>query len=216
MERFEKLKAVLKQYYKAGAVVAGLMVVLGIVILCFPKGTLTVMQWALFIGFFVSGIFRILLYARLPYGMRFSSMLVVGVLDVLCSAGMILATVRSPEITAAGFQSVVGYMLAFYAIVSGIDTLCSCGFVRLMGGAVGWTVLAGVLHLAAGILMLFEPVLSVLWVELCVAICLIVEGATVLVNLIGIRVRLRRVREEADAAGLFNAIPYETTARDAE
>jgi uncharacterized membrane protein HdeD (DUF308 family) len=194
----EQLKKDTKQHYIFGIIAAVLMIVLGVVMIFCPVGSLRAILWLLVIGFLVAGIFRIVTYNRMPYLLRQGFSLATGVIDVILSLMLIVAMVSDPVATGDVFIWFIGFMFGFYALFAGINTIAGSGFVKQLGGSSGWLVASGILEIIAGVMLLFVPEVGTLFFMYLLGFTLIVCGISLFATSIDIKNRVKSLDDMSD------------------
>lgn len=148
----------------------GVAVVLGVVLLFWPAKTISVLAVFLGLYFLVAGIMRlgVGIFGRGIGGGIRTLNIILGILLVL------LGVVALKDVSTAAAVLVI-FALAFIGvgwIVEGVMALVEAGRVR----SSGWAIAYGVLSIIAGLVVLFLPASSAVFLILFAAIALIVLG----------------------------------------
>lgn len=149
------------------------LIVLGIWMIAKPDSALGVLAYLYGFGALVSGISDIALYVRLERRVGFAPgmTLVSGILSALVG----IAFLAFPQ---AGQLSLT-LLFPVWFIAHCVSRLGSLDIVRLWGGSTAYylTLILGVLGFILGIVMLFNPLLSILSISAFAAVYLIATGA---------------------------------------
>jgi uncharacterized membrane protein HdeD (DUF308 family) len=162
----------------------------GIILLVWPTATLVVAAILIGAALIVAGLLRLVhgFTARDTSGGARVGSVVIGLLAMVAG----LYCIRHYHITIAILAIVVGLFWVMHGI-AGI----AAGVLGEPGSGRGITVLAGVLSLAAGLIVLFWPTISITILVVVMGIWLIVYGALMCVTAF----QLRHVGKAADEAG---------------
>ena len=152
-----------------------LMFLTGSAVLVWPRPTLTVVAWLFAITLLVNGIVQVMrsiAHADAPGGHR----VFFGLLGALSLLAGVLC-LRSPTQT----LGVIALLIGSWWIVSGVLTL-----VAAAGGVTGgnrlWSALLGVLSVLGGAVVLLQPAISLVALEITLGVSLIVLGTVVVVD----------------------------------
>lgn len=151
------------------------MVLIGIAALVWPGASLLVVSWLFAITLLANGVVQLLRSIadteagggrRVLFGLLAALSLLVG---VLC--------LRSPLQTLAAIALLIGS----WWIVSGVLTLIAAVSGATAGGR-GWAAVLGVLSVIAGFVVLLQPKISLLALEVTLGVTLIVLGIVVVID----------------------------------
>lgn len=133
------------------------LAVLGILMLIFPVGSLIVSTWLFVIGVGLYGIYNIFSYCSLPSGTRNSWQLVNGIILV------ILFIIMMPvygEIKFFSNLNTIIFLLAFYSISNGINSIMMSSEIAEAGSSKGLCILSGVFSILLGVFMIARPFIA--------------------------------------------------------
>ncbi|HXP18006.1 MAG TPA: HdeD family acid-resistance protein [Streptosporangiaceae bacterium] len=152
----------------------------GLLLLFWPKATLTIAAVLIGASLIVAGLLRLIdgFAAHDATGGKRTANVVIGVLAIIVG----LFCLRHHDVTIAVLAIVVG----IFWVMHGIADIAAGLFVGPFPGR-GLTVVAGVFSLAAGILVLFWPTISIVILVRVIGIWLIVYG--ILMALMALRLR---------------------------
>jgi len=155
-------------------------IVVGIVLLIWPKATLTIVAVLIGISLIIAGLLRLIdgFTAHDASGGRRVAHVLIGLLAIVVG----LYCIRHYNVTIAALAIIVG----LFWVLHGIADIT----VGLMAGPYpgrGMTVAAGVLSLAAGLIVLFWPTISVTVLVAVIGIWLIVYGFVMATTAYGLR-----------------------------
>ncbi len=170
-----------------------LAVILGVVAILVPG--LTAVALALLFGAyaFVDGIFAIVAATRMSHtNNRWGWLLAEGILGLLFG----IAALLFPEITIRFTLLFVVYLVAAWAIITGVTAISTAWRVRKMISGEWLWILIGVLSVVFGILVIFEPAAGIFAVVYTFAFYAILTGVT----FIGLSLRLRSAAPGASAS----------------
>jgi uncharacterized membrane protein HdeD (DUF308 family) len=166
----------------------------GILLLAWPKGTLTVVAVLIGVALLVAGVLRLMdgFTAHDASGGKRVASVVIGLLAIVLG----LYCIRHYHVTIAALAIIVG----LFWVIHGIADIS----VGLFGGSFpgrGLTVLTGVLSLCAGLIVLFWPTISLTVLIAVIGIWLVIYGL-----LLGfMALRMRRIGSHAPAPGQLTA-----------
>lgn len=163
-------------------VVAGaLLVVAGIAMAVAPYGIYALIQGVAAAALVLTGVGGIGSYLRTPEFFRSTTMLVMGVLNALLGALLLVL----PAYLTAG---TVVFLLAFLFIISGAERIARAHRMRYFGlGGSGMDTVTGVLNVACGLVFFLMPAFSGVMIDYVLAAYLIVGGASLLVEGLSMR-----------------------------
>ena len=155
-------------------------VVVGVILLAWPKQTLTVVAVLIGIALIVAGVLGLMdgFTSHEASGGKRVASVVVGLIAIVLG----LYCIRHYHVTITALAIVVG----LFWVIHGIANVA----VGLLGGPFsgrGFTVLTGVLSVCAGLIVLFWPTISITVLVLVIGIWLIVYG--LLAAILGVRLR---------------------------
>lgn len=155
-------------------------VVLGVLLLAWPKATLTIVAVLIGVSLIVAGLLRLIdgFTAHEASGGKRVAHVVIGLLAIIVG----LYCIRHYNVTIAVLAIVVG----LFWVLHGIADIT----VGLLGGSFpgrGLTVLAGVLSLVAGLIVLFWPTITIVVLVRIIGIWLIVYGLIMAFTAFGLR-----------------------------
>jgi uncharacterized membrane protein HdeD (DUF308 family) len=154
--------------------------ILGIILLAWPKETLTVVAVLIGAALVVAGLLRLVdgFTAHEMSGGRRVASVVIGLIAIVLG----LYCIRHYHITIAALAIIVG----LFWVIHGIADI---GIGLFAGGLPGHglTILAGVLSLCAGLIVLFWPTISITVLVAVIGIWLIVYG--IMAGLLALRLR---------------------------
>lgn len=162
-------------------VLAVVLIVAGILSMAAPYSLYLAIQGFISVALIVSGVGRVVSYARTPELFRSPTSLVMGVLNALLGV-MLLAL---PAYLTAG---TIVFLLAFMLIISGAERVTFARRLRYFEvGGTGVATATGVVNIIAGVVFLLMPAVSSLVFGYVMAAYLIVGGATLLVEAVSMR-----------------------------
>jgi uncharacterized membrane protein HdeD (DUF308 family) len=155
-----------------GAVIGAgaLSVVLGVLVLAWPRATITVIAWLFALQLLVAGVLQ-LITAFSVDGRAGSSRVLLGLLGAL-SILVGLLCLRAPLQTAL----VLGLLIGAVWVVGGVIGIVH-GIAAERGARRGWTIASGVLSLIAGAVVLVYPGAGLVTLIWLLGIVLVVDGA---------------------------------------
>lgn len=163
---------------KLGRIIASLcLMLLGVVIFCFPIGSLVITTWLFTAGVGIYGLSLILIYVKSPAGMRSGWLLANGIMAI------ILFFIMLPVYGQIKFFSNLGvimFLLAFHSISNGVSVLTALPLISATGGSKGLAVFSGLLSLLVGFFMILRPFMMGLADIYFLAVWLIVIGISML------------------------------------
>jgi uncharacterized membrane protein HdeD (DUF308 family) len=155
-------------------------VIVGVILLAWPKETLTIVAVLIGIALIVAGMLRLVdgFSAHELSGGRRVASIVIGLLAIVLG----LYCIRHYHVTIAALAIIVG----LFWVIHGIADI---GIGLFSGGLPGHalTVLAGVLSLFAGLIVLFWPTISLTVLVVVIGIWLIVYGVLAAILALGLR-----------------------------
>jgi uncharacterized membrane protein HdeD (DUF308 family) len=162
-------------------------IVLGIVLLAWPKATLTIVAILIGASLVVAGLLRIIdgFTAHDASGGRRVAHVLIGLLAIIVG----LYCIRHYHVTIAALAILVG----LFWILHGIADIAA-GLFAGPFPARGLTVVAGILSLVAGLIVLFWPTISLTVLVVVIGIWLLVYGVLMAITAFG----LRRTGQPAD------------------
>lgn len=163
-------------------IVAGvLLVVAGIALAAAPYGVYALIQGVAAAALVLAGAAGIGTYLRTPEFFRSTTTLVMGVLNALLGALLMVL----PAYLTAG---TVVFLLAFLFIISGAERIARAHRMRYFGlRGPGMDTVTGVLNVACGLVFFLMPAFSGIVVGYVLAAYLIVGGASLLVEGVAMR-----------------------------
>ena len=173
-------------------------IVVGILLLAWPKATLTIVAVLIGASLIVAGLLRLIdgFTAHDASGGRRVAHVVIGLLAIIVG----LYFIRHYNVTIAVLAIVVG----LFWVLHGIADVAA----GLFGGPFpgrGLTVVAGILSLAAGLIVLFWPTISLTILVAVIGIWLIVYGLIMTVTALSLRRADRAAQDSADPGRLASA-----------
>lgn len=167
-------------------------VVVGAILLAWPKETLTIVAILIGIALIVAGILRLMdgFTAHESSGGRRVASVVVGLIAIILG----LYCIRHYHFTIAALAIIVG----LFWVIHGIADLAIGVFAGSFPGR-GLTMLTGVLSLAAGLIVLFWPTISLTVLVAVIGIWLIIYGVLAAV----LAFRLRRSSSGPPGSGQY-------------
>lgn len=146
--------------------------VLGVIVLAAPQGTLALITIIFGIYFIVSGVIRLaegISLKTLTPGLR-AFVAVFGVLVIVAGIYVLI----NPEIGA----KIIGLLIGISWILEGLATMVVPG----ADGKRGWSIVGGALTFIAGVIVLFIPVTTVVIFTIAAGIMLVVVGIITIVH----------------------------------
>lgn len=162
-----------------------IMVLAGIAMLAWPGASLLLLAVLFAVTLLVNGVVEVVAAigdSAATTGRR----VLLGILGALSLLAGVLC-LRSPLHTLAAIAILVGS----WWIISGVLQIVAAASEPVPGGR-GWVILFGVLSMIAGFIVLLQPGISLLALEITLAIGLIVLGVVAAVDAFGARSRSRR------------------------
>jgi len=184
-----QIAAAIKKFKTAGIIVSILLIIGGILILSTPIGSGIAFAWAMLITLLINGVYRLIRYFMLPKEVRNGWMLADGIISTLFSVLILIDITAAPFGAALGIIAMLGYLVGFYEIFTGINQLCSISAVKAAGGSYGWMIFAGVLNLICGIFVVGHPIISYFALEWILAIYLLIFGITTLIECVCVKAK---------------------------
>ncbi len=179
----------IKKFKAVGIVVSILLIIGGILILSTPIGSGIAFAWAMLITLLINGVYRLIRYFVLPKESRNGWMLADGIISTLFSVLILVEITVAPFGAALGIISMLGYLVGFYEIFTGINQLCSISDVKAAGGSSGWMIFAGILNIICGIFVVAHPIISYFALEWILAIYLLIFGITTLIECVCVKTK---------------------------
>ncbi len=154
--------------------------IVGVVLLAWPKATLTIVAVLIGIGLIVAGLLRLIdgFTAHDASGGKRVAYVLIGLLAVVVG----LYCVRHYKLVIGGFAIIVG----LFWVIHGIADIAMGLFAGPFPGR-GLTVLTGALSLFAGLIVLFWPSITVIVLVRVIGIWLIVYGVLMAITAFSLR-----------------------------
>ncbi len=173
-------------------------IVVGILLLAWPKATLTIVAVLIGASLIVAGLLRLIdgFTAHEASGGRRVAYVLIGLLAIIIG----LYCIRHYNVTIAVLAIIVG----LFWVLHGIADVAA----GLFGGSFpgrGLTVVAGVLSLAAGLIVLFWPTISLTILVAVIGIWLIVYGLIMTITALSLRRAGAAAQSAADPGRLASA-----------
>jgi uncharacterized membrane protein HdeD (DUF308 family) len=155
--------------WQAVAVAAGLTIVVGLVLLIWPKATVVVVAVLIGVALLVTGILRLLqgITASDESGAMRVAYVIIGILAGLAG----LYCLRHISVTVALLAFIVGVFWALHGVADILVAVTAPA-----GSGRGVIALAGILSLAAGLIVMFWPAISVTILVVVLGIWLLCYG----------------------------------------
>lgn len=201
MDWQDELEKDLKSMVPFGYVTAVLMIILGIVMLFNPVGSLSGLLWVLIVGMALCGVGRLVMYGKAPAMLKQGFTLVMGIIDLVCAIMLGYCAAAAPQVTNEMFSFFIGIMLGFYAIIAGINSISATTFVRRLGGSSGFMTAAGVLDIIAGILLLAVPNVGAFFIMFALGFACIAAGINLFAATTDAKNRAKAFKEFQDNNG---------------
>jgi uncharacterized membrane protein HdeD (DUF308 family) len=170
-------------------------IAVGVLLLAWPKATLAIVAVLIGASLIVAGLLRLIdgFTAHEASGSRRVAYVLIGLLAVIAG----LYCIRHYHVTIAVLAIIVG----LFWILHGIADLAIAMFAGPFPGR-GLTAVAGMLSLAAGLIVLFWPTISLTVLIAVIGVWLIVYGVLMAITAFGLR---RSGRAASDAGRLASA-----------
>lgn len=157
----DEVISALKKIKFLGIIAGIIMIVLGIIMFFNPISGASIFIWLMVAGLLVYGIINIIMYCKMPVGIRDGSNLGLGVLWVIIAILLIIcgigSSVEAGWAFLATFQTFIAIMVGFTCLFNAINAFCTCGEVEAMGISPVGNIISGILLIIAGILILTAP-----------------------------------------------------------
>lgn len=177
----EQWNTELKSVRMTGFIVSILMLAVGICCIIWPTPSMATMGVIASLLIITLGIFQTVSYFSLPLLIRRTGTLISGILNIMVGILLLCSPVA---VTLTTFT----YMLGFVLFFIGIDLLVFAGRLRFIAvTGYGWLIFNGVVSLLGAFAFLFMPLTSAAVLNYVIAVYLVLDGITLLVETISMK-----------------------------
>ncbi|MGI6177808.1 MAG: DUF308 domain-containing protein [Eubacterium sp.] len=174
----------LKKFRIVTIILGIVLLALGVLNLFFPIRSMVVMAYVMAVVMIVTGIGRIVEYAKMPSYMRTGLWLLNGVLDLLLGVMLVFSSKETMLFT-------LSFFFAFDLVVSGIESLTLGSHAKFFGFENSGSFTAGgVINIIVGIILLLMPGASLITLSVLITVFFITRG----VVLIGSGIRAGKLK----------------------
>lgn len=174
----DRLNKRLNTMRTVGIVISIAMIICGILCLMFPTKTLSAIVIIGAIMLIVSGVYQIIDYVSLPSMLRFAGNMSCGIINVII--GLILL-ISPKQLTIHVLVYIFGFILLFYGI-NKLTFAHQLSYFNMYGYS--WSVMTSIIMIIVALIFLISPMFVSIILSYILAIYLIVEGITQLVEVI--------------------------------
>ncbi|MCD7893448.1 MAG: DUF308 domain-containing protein [Erysipelotrichaceae bacterium] len=174
----DRLNKRLNTMRTVGIVISIAMIICGILCLMFPTKTLSAIVIIGAIMLIVSGVYQIIDYVSLPSMLRFAGNMSCGIINVII--GLILL-ISPKQLTIHVLVYIFGFILLFYGI-NKLTFAHQLSYFNMYGYS--WPVMTSIIMIIVALIFLISPMFVSIILSYILAIYLIVEGITQLVEVI--------------------------------
>ena len=177
-----------KKIKRIGIIAALALMLLGVCMFIRPLTADAVILWMLVIGLLIDGIEEIIWYFQMPKGLRNGFHLAAGILWIFASVLTIVRGCSAGSAETEILEISAAIMIGCTCIFSGIMQICSCDFVRLLGGSVAMCILGGILEVICGILVISSPITGLVSFTIAYGIYFLIVGIALLISILSVKV----------------------------
>ncbi len=161
-----------------GIVISIVMIICGILCLVFPTKTLSTIVIIGAIMLMVSGVYQIIDYVSLPSILRWAGNMSSGVINVII--GLILL-ISPKQVTIHVLVYIFGFILLFYGI-NKLTFAHQLSYFNMQGYS--WPIITSIITIIVALIFLISPMVVSIVLSYMLAIYLIAEGVTQLVEVV--------------------------------
>ena len=168
-----------KKMRTAYFIMAVVLLIAGVLTAVFPVGIFAVIQYFAALAVIIIGIYHFVAFASMTYYFKDYMLLLSGILNVLIGAMLFIMPVTLTV-------QVITFMLAFLLIFSGAEKLSMASRLRYFRiPHTGSLTFSGILNIILAVIFLLLPFVSALALNYILAAYLLLTGAALLVEAIG-------------------------------
>ena len=161
-----------------------LMTVLGVCVFLRPISASVFFVWVLVVGLLINGISRIVMYFKLPVEARSGWFLALAIIWFIAAVFLIADALNFPLHTTISIQAIVGIIIGFNCIFSGVSSIGYSRAVAEAGGSRGMCIFSGVLEIICGMIVMSSPIMGLYALTIAFGLYLIIMGVSTIIRAI--------------------------------